>query len=766
MAEVKQAQDAISACIAIDDQWLAAPGEQSKGLAYITQWLDAYPARLPAIVNQPFEQNVGGGKLVTTFLLYGAARSGRAAAVEVLLKKGADVKMKLADGNTPLHVAAFRAETANGGHAQVVQQLLAAGADAAATNQLGELPGSVGDVHRDVLRLLSERRAAAAAPPPAPVAPAGPPGAVGLSPTPVVARQRNHYVDASSPAAGIPDLVVPIRNNPDESLQTVEAFTDAEYNVAAQRLDSGDGIGSPTFVFEDDEHPDPVGSGSYAFVYKLVVSDPAHNLRLRAGQSVAVKVAKRGDAGVKDELMKLHEVVRVRHPNLTSFYGLSTALPGPLQGRRGLIFEYADKGSLKDTADMFKKKSQAHLPLALLRSYDMQMLQGLAHLDSLGLVHRDFKTANVLVCSDGTVKVGDFGSTVKAEDAGIDGGAGSRAYLAPEAMAGATQTIKGDVWSLGVTVWELLDLTTRPWAKQLPNLNDHTLTAFVTQTVKNDSDYCPIPPHIKDSNSRELLAAHDFVCCCLRKDPELRPDVRQLMEHDFILGKGRQLKVAHAPASIADSFEYLDLDLRDPTMSTALLWGAVRGVNQLWKFVPVANAFPAFKAARIPAPAGCQKVIVTVQMANHVYCLRTLYGVQSGTKSATATVAEVQTIEVNAVNEAMLDDVSWIRQSLPGTNDNEFVLRPCGVADGHVLVWLPHPPPATDADGNKGPDFARKPIILSDRDAAAKKNMDDGYRYAWTLTKEGNVKKAKIKQRAKRKPYSFMPGSSRAESPQ
>ena len=98
----------------------------------------------------------------------------------------------------------------------------------------------------------------------------------------------------------------------------------------------------------------------------------------------------------------------------------------------------------------------------------MQIADGLAHAHAHGIVHRDLKSANVVVSADGRVKILDFGlaarltpdvsaRTVQATHSvqPDPGFSGTLAYMAPEILKGGGADIRGDIWSLGVMLFEM-----------------------------------------------------------------------------------------------------------------------------------------------------------------------------------------------------------------------------------------------------------------------------------------------------------------------
>jgi serine/threonine protein kinase len=99
--------------------------------------------------------------------------------------------------------------------------------------------------------------------------------------------------------------------------------------------------------------------------------------------------------------------------------------------------------------------------------YGIQIADALAHAHNRGVIHRDLKTANVVVSPDGRAKVLDFGlarrvstelaTTVTRSSDSQPGQAiaGTLAYLAPELLLGNEADERGDIWALGVLLYEI-----------------------------------------------------------------------------------------------------------------------------------------------------------------------------------------------------------------------------------------------------------------------------------------------------------------------
>jgi serine/threonine protein kinase len=136
------------------------------------------------------------------------------------------------------------------------------------------------------------------------------------------------------------------------------------------------------------------------------------------------------------------------HPNIIA---LHEVLRVPESGTIFLVTDFADCGSLEAVLQL-----HGALPPATVRSIFAQAAAGVAYLHSLRIVHQDLKPGNLLLTRAGDVWITDFGLS-HAFDAGASA-FGTPLYQAPEVLAAAGECDRGkeDVWSLGVTLYEMV----------------------------------------------------------------------------------------------------------------------------------------------------------------------------------------------------------------------------------------------------------------------------------------------------------------------
>jgi serine/threonine protein kinase len=140
---------------------------------------------------------------------------------------------------------------------------------------------------------------------------------------------------------------------------------------------------------------------------------------------------------------------RLSHPNIVRVLG-----SGETDGRAYIVLEYVDGGSLAD--ELLRDGAP---PVERVAALGAQAAAGLAHAHACGLVHRDVKPQNLLLASDGTLKISDFGVARTLDGTRLTQTGwivGTASYLAPEQARGEEATPAVDVYALGVVLRELM----------------------------------------------------------------------------------------------------------------------------------------------------------------------------------------------------------------------------------------------------------------------------------------------------------------------
>jgi mitogen-activated protein kinase kinase 1 len=181
------------------------------------------------------------------------------------------------------------------------------------------------------------------------------------------------------------------------------------------------------------------------------------------GQLLALKAISIGDQSQRHQLLnELSVLVTLSHPNLVPLFDAFY-----LDGQVHIALGYMNGGSLEQLLAAYQELCQAQsggaqlvgMPERILAHVLVQILCGLQHLHSQGVVHRDLKPANILFDTAGMVCVADFGIAKQLElelttDAMARSFVGTAAYMAPERITGCEYSFGADVWAVGVVAVE------------------------------------------------------------------------------------------------------------------------------------------------------------------------------------------------------------------------------------------------------------------------------------------------------------------------
>ncbi|XP_077159533.1 myosin-IIIa isoform X2 [Paroedura picta] len=213
------------------------------------------------------------------------------------------------------------------------------------------------------------------------------------------------------------------------------------------------------------------------------------------------------------------------HPNVVKFYGLYYKKDPKDGDQLWLVLELCNGGSVTDLVKGFLKRGERMSELLV--AYILhEALMGLQHLHKNKTIHRDIKGNNILLTTEGGVKLVDFGVSAQLTSTRLrrNTSVGTPFWMAPEVIACEQQLdssydARCDAWSLGITAIELGDGD--------PPLADlHPMRALF-KIPRNP------PPTLRQP---ELWSPefNDFISKCLTKDYEKRPTVSDLLQHEFV----------------------------------------------------------------------------------------------------------------------------------------------------------------------------------------------------------------------------------------
>ena len=187
-----------------------------------------------------------------------------------------------------------------------------------------------------------------------------------------------------------------------------------------------------------------IGTGGMAIVYKA----KCHRLN----RLVAIKILK-SDLAQNEEFRRRFNaesqaVAQLSHPNIVSVYDVSRG--GDMEY---IVMELIDGITLKQ---YMEKRGQLNWRESL--HFITQIMRGLSHAHSRGIIHRDIKPQNIMVLRDGSVKVADFGIACLADSAQTltQEALGSVHYISPEQARGDRTDARSDIYSSGVVLYEMI----------------------------------------------------------------------------------------------------------------------------------------------------------------------------------------------------------------------------------------------------------------------------------------------------------------------
>ncbi|KAG2732254.1 hypothetical protein G9P44_004671 [Scheffersomyces stipitis] len=253
-----------------------------------------------------------------------------------------------------------------------------------------------------------------------------------------------------------------------------------------------------------------IGKGNFGDVYKAKC--------LTNAQDVAIKVVNLDESNedVKAFTQEIQFLSRLRNPYITSY--IETFVK---DFNMFIVMEYCGGGSCSDLLRYAKK-----LPEDIVALIIRDVLKGLVYLHNEKKVHRDIKSANILLTEYGEVKLADFGVsgeitlTMKKRNTFV----GTPFWMAPEVITRGKSSDEGgynekaDIWSTGITTIELVTGS--------PPLAQYDPMKILFDIPKKR------PPVLVGINFSDNIK--DFVKYCLIKDPKARPRAKDLLHHQFV----------------------------------------------------------------------------------------------------------------------------------------------------------------------------------------------------------------------------------------
>lgn len=262
-----------------------------------------------------------------------------------------------------------------------------------------------------------------------------------------------------------------------------------------------------------------VGQGGYGTVYKGLVED---NI------VVAIKKSKLVDRGQIEQFV--NEVIvlsQIKHPNVVKLLGCCLETPVPL-----LVYEFVTNNTLFH--HIHDECCVSSIPWEMRLKIATETARALAHMHSapMHIIHRDIKSANILLDDEYNAKVSDFGvsrlvSLDKTHLATLV--QGTFGYIDPEYFHSGLLTQKSDVYSFGVVVVELL--TGEKVVSFEREEKDRNLAMYFLSSLEDEKLHDILEARVRrEGNAEQLKRVAELAKKCLRIKGDKRPTMKEVVK--------------------------------------------------------------------------------------------------------------------------------------------------------------------------------------------------------------------------------------------
>lgn len=261
-------------------------------------------------------------------------------------------------------------------------------------------------------------------------------------------------------------------------------------------------------------------------------------------REVAVKVL-RGDLSTDEKFIRRFQrealsVSNLSHPNIVEVYDV-----GEEDGQYYIVMEYIEGKTLKQ---LLNKRGALTLPEVI--DIMTQLTDGLSHAHEAYIIHRDIKPQNIMIEDNGTVKITDFGIAMAVNATQFtqtNSVMGTVHYLPPEQANGKGATVKSDIYSLGILMYELL-------TGSVPFKGDNAVEIALKHMKEK-------LPSIRKQNPLIPQSVENIVIKACAKNPRNRYDTVKEMHDDIVSAMERENEKKIV-------FEYPENDLDEPKVNT------------------------------------------------------------------------------------------------------------------------------------------------------------------------------------------------------
>ncbi|XP_037810831.1 cyclin-dependent kinase 4 [Lucilia sericata] len=280
-----------------------------------------------------------------------------------------------------------------------------------------------------------------------------------------------------------------------------------------------------------------IGTGAYGTVYR---ARDNHTGKIVAIKKVRIPLTDNGvPMSTLREIALLKQLNASDHPNIVKLFEVCQFLEREGQLMVLLVFEHLEQ----DLSDLIERLPKSGMPPTTIQRLSRELLTGVDFLHSHRIIHRDLKPQNLLISSQGHLKIADFGLAKTYDfEMKLTSVVVTLWYRAPEVLLAQTYNSSVDIWSSACIIAEMFsrkalfpgtseanqldrifELTGRPTAQQWPKTISLSREHFPLRHPKQPRDLCP--------NLCEY--ANDLLAQMLSYDLRLRPSALACLDHEY-----------------------------------------------------------------------------------------------------------------------------------------------------------------------------------------------------------------------------------------
>jgi serine/threonine protein kinase len=257
-----------------------------------------------------------------------------------------------------------------------------------------------------------------------------------------------------------------------------------------------------------------IGSGSFATVFLGTYNGTGQQFAIKKVPMPSGQHFRRQKESLEREIMVLRDC---RSPYIVSYFG---SFEERETSNMCIVMEFLAGGTLQDVIKEYDQHGGLDEPS--MHGIMTSVLKGLAYLHDRNIMHRDLKSKNILIDTDGSTKLADFGVSRELNQSGMARSmVGTPLFMAPEVLEGEAYSAVADVWSLGIVALHIAN-------GEIPRRGT-AVRELMRMVVAQPA------PKLQEPK-KWSASLGEFIEACLVKDPSRRATCPDLLESEWVVG--------------------------------------------------------------------------------------------------------------------------------------------------------------------------------------------------------------------------------------